>query len=99
MGCAFGMTRAVTASARGRFHALRHTRSSRAAEMGVPEHVRRDIVGHSSRSMTGDYTHTSPKEMERALELVADFTSGSVSNLGKRRGRRGDLVRGGLVTR
>ena len=55
------------------FHDLRHTWSSRAAEMGVPEHVRRDILGHSSTSMTGDYTHASPEEMERAMELVASY--------------------------
>ena len=64
------------------FHDLRHTWSSRAAEMGVPEHVRRDILGHSSRSMTADYTHASPDEMERAMELVANFTGWSVSDLG-----------------
>ena len=55
------------------FHDLRHTWSSRAAEMGVPEHVRRDILGHSSSSITGDYTHASPEEMERAMEAVADY--------------------------
>lgn len=29
--------------------------------------VPRDILGHSSRSITGDYTHASPQEMGRAL--------------------------------
>jgi hypothetical protein len=33
--------------------------------------------------MTGDYTHASPEEMERAMELVADYKGGSVLNLGK----------------
>ncbi len=65
------------------FHDLRHTWSSRAAEMGVPEHVRRDILGHSSRSMTDDYTHASPEEMERAMQLVAAYSPKSVLNLGK----------------
>ena len=41
------------------FHDLRHTWSTRAAECGVPESVRRDILGHSSPTLTGDYTHTS----------------------------------------
>jgi hypothetical protein len=41
--------------------------------MGVPEHVRRDILGHSATSMTGDYTHASTEEMERAMELVASY--------------------------
>lgn len=56
-----------------RFHDLRHEWSSRAADCGVPEHVRRDILGHSSGSMTGDYTHASPEAMEEAMELVAGF--------------------------
>lgn len=64
------------------FHDLRHTWSSRAAEMGVPEHVRRDILGHSPRSMTGDYTHASPEEMERAMESVASYAGRSFSGLG-----------------
>lgn len=65
------------------FHDLRHTWSSRAAEMGVPEHVRRDILGHRAKSMTDDYTHASPEEMERAMELVASYKPKSVLNLGK----------------
>lgn len=65
------------------FHDLRHTWSSRAAEMGVPEHVRRDILGHTPKSMTGDYTHASPEEMERAMELVASYAGWSSSGLGK----------------
>jgi integrase len=65
------------------FHDLRHTWSSRAAEMGVPEHVRRDILGHSSKSMTDDYTHASPEEMEQAMELVASYRPKTILNLGK----------------
>lgn len=67
------------------FHDLRHTWSSRAAEMGVPEHVRRDILGHSSSSMTGDYTHASPEEMERAMEAVADYAQLSSKSSAKSR--------------
>jgi hypothetical protein len=33
--------------------------------------------------MTGDYTHASPEAMERAMEFVADYASGSLFNLGK----------------
>ncbi|HZT57529.1 MAG TPA: site-specific integrase [Pyrinomonadaceae bacterium] len=65
------------------FHDLRHTWSSRAAEMGVPEHVRRDILGHTPGSMTGDYTHASPEEMERAMESVASYKGRRSSGLGK----------------
>ena len=65
------------------FHDLRHTWSSRAAEMGVPEHVRRDVLGHTSKSMTDDYTHSSPEELERAMELVASYRPKRFLNLGK----------------
>ena len=51
--------------------------------MGVAEHVRRDILGHSPRSMTGDYTHASPEEMERAMEAVAAYAGRNFSGLGK----------------
>jgi hypothetical protein len=55
--------------------------------MGVSEHVRRDILGHSATSMTGDYTHASAEEMERAMELVASYkreqSFNSEKNLGK----------------
>lgn len=56
------------------FHDLRHTWSTRAADMGVPEHVRRDIMGHSSQSMTGDYAHATPEAMEEAMERVAGYS-------------------------
>ena len=62
------------------FHDLRHEWSSRAADLNVPEHVRRDILGHSSKSMTGDYIHASPAAMERAMELVASYGKGKVLN-------------------
>jgi integrase len=70
------------------FHDLRHTWSSRAAEMGVPEHVRRDILGHSSTNMTGDYTHASPEEMERAMELVASYNGQRLKSSAKSRQNR-----------
>lgn len=70
------------------FHDLRHTWSSRAAEMGVPEHVRRDILGHSSTSMTGDYTHSSPEEMERAMQLVASYKGQRLKSSAKSRQNR-----------
>lgn len=62
------------------FHDLRHEWSSRAADMNVPEHVRRDILGHSSKNMTGDYTHASPIGMEKAMELVAGYSKGNILN-------------------
>lgn len=71
------------------FHDLRHTWSTRAAEMGVPEHVRRDIMGHSSQSMTGDYTHATPEAMEEAMERVAGYAVNYGKITAKRRKRQG----------
>ena len=42
-----------------------------------------DILGHSPNSMTGDYTHASPEEMERAMESVASYAGRGSSGLGK----------------
>jgi integrase len=55
------------------FHDLRHTWSTRAAECGVTETVRRDILGHVSSTMTGDYTHSTPESQMAAIELVASY--------------------------
>ena len=66
------------------FHDLRHEWASRAAGLGVLWHVRRDILGHSPSSMTDHYTHASPEEMERAMELAAGFNGEEASGLDKR---------------
>lgn len=71
------------------FHDLRHTWSTRAADMGVPEHVRRDIMGHSSQSMTGDYTHATPEAMEEAMKRVASFAVNYGKITAKTRKRQG----------
>jgi integrase len=63
------------------FHDLRHTWATRAAECGVPKSVRRDILGHSSPTMTGDYRHSSPEAMEKAMELVADYSRERIFSL------------------
>jgi hypothetical protein len=53
--------------------------------MGVREHVRRAILGHSSMSMTDDCTHATPEAMEEAMESVAGYAL----HYGKRRKRQG----------
>ena len=53
---------------------FRHIRSSRAAGMRLPGHVRRDLLGHLPNSMTGDYTHTSSEGMERAVRSVTPYS-------------------------
>ena len=65
------------------FHDLRDTWSTRAAECGVTETVRRDILGHSSSTITGDYTHSTPESQIAAMELVGDYGAGRVVKLDK----------------
>ncbi len=60
------------------FHDLRHTWSTRAAECGVPESVRRDILGHAATTITGSYTHSSPAAMEMAMEAAANYSRGNI---------------------
>lgn len=59
-----------------KFHDLRHTWSTRAEELGIPQAVRRDILGHSPVTMTDFYTHSSHEARERAVELVAGYGEG-----------------------
>jgi integrase len=57
--------------------------------MGVREHVRRDIMGHSSQNMTGDYTHATPEAMEEAMERVAGHSVNYGKITAKTRKRQG----------
>lgn len=70
------------------FHDLRHTWATRAGEVGVRSYIRRAILGHSSASMTDDYTHATPDAMEEAMELVADYAVHYGKITAKRRKRR-----------
>jgi integrase len=65
------------------FHDLRHTWSTRAADCGVIHAVRRDILGHSSVTMTDDYTQSTPEARERAMEAVASYGRQNVFQHGK----------------
>jgi hypothetical protein len=54
-------------------HSLRHSYASRLCEAGVPLHVVRDLLGHSSLSTTSIYLHSSPGAAAKAardLELA-----------------------------
>jgi len=55
------------------FYDLLHTWSTRAEELGVPEAVRRGVLGHSPRTMTASYTHSYREARERAVELVSRY--------------------------
>jgi hypothetical protein len=49
----------------------------------VTETVRRDILGHSSSTMTGDYTHSTSESQMEAMELVASYKSRKMAGLDK----------------
>ena len=48
-------------------HSARHTCSSLLAELGVPEHIRMQILGHSSATVTRGYTHLTGAEAADAM--------------------------------
>ena len=52
------------------FHTLRHRFNSKLAELGVSQTVRRDLLGHSSRDITDDYTHSTIEQRRQAVELL-----------------------------
>jgi integrase len=54
-----------------RFHDLRHTFATRLNESGVDPYTIRDLLGHSTTTMTGDYTHTSPERRREAINAMS----------------------------
>jgi integrase len=40
------------------------------ASLGVPEHIRRERLGHSSGNVTARYTHSSPEDHRRWAEVI-----------------------------
>jgi integrase len=54
-----------------RFHDLRHSFSSRLNAGGADPYTIRDLLGHSTTTMSADYTHTS---FERRRQAIADMS-------------------------
>jgi hypothetical protein len=50
--------------------------------------ARRDIMGHSSSTRTGDYTHSTPKSQVAAMELVACYKSRILDKISTKRGSK-----------
>lgn len=56
------------------FHTLRHRFKSKLEALGVTKAVRRDLLGHTPRDITDDYTHSTMEQRRRAVELLChDF--------------------------
>lgn len=53
-----------------RWHDLRHTYGSWLAQSGAPPTVIRDLMGHSTLTMTSRYTHTAPEHVRAAVRKL-----------------------------
>jgi integrase len=53
-----------------RFHDLRHTFATRLNESGADPYTIRDLLGHSSTTMTENYTHTSHETRQQAIQAM-----------------------------
>jgi len=58
-----------------RFHDLRHTFGTRAADAGVPLNAIRDVMGHKTTAMTERYAHATDEGKRRAVEAVQSAVS------------------------
>jgi integrase len=54
------------------FHTLRHTAASLLAELGEPEAIRKEVMGHRNIATTQRYTHLRPMHEIPAHERLAD---------------------------
>ncbi len=52
------------------FHTLRHRFNSKLEGLGVTKAVRRDLMGHTPKDITDDYTHSTIDQRRRAVELL-----------------------------
>ncbi|MEV3971238.1 tyrosine-type recombinase/integrase [Streptomyces sp. NPDC050698] len=60
-----------------RFHDLRHTCVTLLLGLGIPPHIVRDIVGHSTLNVTMNiYAHADMTEKRAALDKLGDLLSG-----------------------
>lgn len=54
------------------FHTIRHTAATMLAQLGVPEGLRKDVMGHLSIETTQGYTHLSPVHERAPLEKLSE---------------------------
>lgn len=60
-----------------RFHDLRHTCAAWLVSLGVPLPEVRDLLGHSSVTMTERYAHLAPERVRSAVAMLDDVTTES----------------------
>lgn len=54
------------------FHTIRHTAATQLAALGVPEGLRKDVLGHRAIATTQLYTHLQPAHLVQPLEQLSD---------------------------
>jgi integrase len=67
-----------------RFHDLRHTFGTRAADAGVPLPAIRDVMGHKSIQTTERYAHATDEGKRRAVEAIHKQSKRIVTKLSQR---------------
>jgi len=67
---AFNATKRRASISDLRFHDLRHTAATRMIEAGVDVNTVKEILGHSSITVTERYTHSNREQKEKAVELL-----------------------------
>lgn len=76
------------------FHTLRHSAATMLAALGVPEGLRKDVMGHRAIATTQIYTHLQPAHLVAPLEQlseafpIADLLVGATVGRAKKTGRR-----------
>ncbi len=60
------------------FHTLRHWFNSKLEALGVNKTVRRELLGHSPRDITDDYTHSTIEQRRTAVEMLCHNPSGNL---------------------
>jgi integrase len=68
-----------------RFHDLRHTFGTRAADAGVPLPAIRDVMGHRSIHTTERYAHATDEGKRRAVEAIHAQSKKIVTKLSQRK--------------
>ena len=54
-------------------HSFRHTNATAMDSLGIPHQVRKQRLGHSSGTVTENYTHTFTKDEREAAEKLGDL--------------------------
>jgi integrase len=70
-----------------RWHDLRHTYASWLVQAGKPLPAVRDLLGHSSLSVTNRYAHLAPAHLQDAITALPSLSGGE--NAGKKRRQNG----------